>query len=173
MTFDDGPQSHITPWVLDQLQAYGAKATFFVVGENAHAHPQLIEQILDEGHALGNHTYRHMKGWGADSQDYLDDIERCRQAIPDTILFRPPYGRINTKSLAELDAYRIVMWDVLSRDYKAGLNQAKALERMKQQTTNGSIIVFHDSLKAEANLKALLPPYLEFLKESGLSSIAL
>ncbi len=173
ITFDDGPQEEITPWVLDLLKQYDVKATFFVVGENAVRHPDLIQRIVSEGHSIGNHTFHHMKGWGADSREYLDDIELCKNSIPPTILFRPPYGRINGKSLTELDAYTIVMWDVLSKDYKSGLNTEKALERMKKQTTKGSIIVFHDSIKASRNVKVLLPAYLQYLQGIGLSSKAL
>ena len=165
ITFDDGPQERITPWVLDELATYDAKATFFMVGENAESHPELVQRVVSEGHAIGNHTYHHLKGWGADTEDYLHDIDKCKKVIPPTSLFRPPYGRITSKSIDLLKEYNIIMWDVLSRDYKAGLNQEKALERVIDQTSAGSIIVFHDSLKAEHNLKYILPKYLRFLNQ--------
>lgn len=153
---------------MDELKKVNAKGTFFVVGENAERYPDMITSIADDGHQLGNHTYHHIIGWKNTEKVYLNDIEHCALHIPKTGLFRPPHGRINFKSLPKiLEDYEVVMWDVLSKDYLPRLHRKRALKRMKRLTKPGSIIVFHDSEKAEKNLKALLPPYLEFLKDNG------
>ena len=167
LTFDDGPHPEITPWVLQILKKYNAKATFFVVGENAQKYPEVIGQILAEGHQLGNHTYNHLKGWQTPNTTYLDNVKRCDSVIK-TPLFRPPYGRINWQVYKELSAKRrVVMWSLLSKDYLPGLNRKRALARLKKHTQKGDIVVFHDSQKAENNLKELLPKYLQFLVEKG------
>lgn len=173
LTFDDGPHPTITPWVLDLLKKHNALATFFVVGENAKANPKVINRILDEGHSIGNHTNRHIKGWDVTAKDYLQDIEDCADAIPETKLFRPPYGRMNREASTQMADYRIIMWDTLTRDYKPSLNCKMSLNRICGQTVNGSIVVFHDSEKAQRNLKVLLPAYLDFLKEENYLSRAL
>jgi peptidoglycan/xylan/chitin deacetylase (PgdA/CDA1 family) len=173
ITFDDGPHPTITPWVLSILKEYEAKASFFVVGENAKKYPLIIDSIIKAGHSIGNHTQRHLKGWSVEAKEYLDDIEECNDYIPQTNLFRPPYGRINNKAIAQLGDYKIVMWDNLSRDYKTGLNKSWSLKRLIKNTVPGSVVVFHDSLKAEENLKFLLPKYLEYLKYNGYKAIAI
>ena len=167
VTFDDGPHPQITPWVLDQLDRYHAKATFFVVGDNAERYPELIEEISHRGHAIGNHTQHHVKGFGMTADAYIQEIELCNQFIPERRLFRPPYGRINIASIKLLGEYKIIMWDVLSRDYLKRLDIKSALQRIKKNTVSGSIAVFHDSEKAEKNMKLLLPEYLAFLKDEG------
>lgn len=173
LTFDDGPHPEITAWVLDQLNEYSAKATFFVVGENAKRYPGLIDRIMAEGHAVGNHTNKHLKGWDVSADDYLRDIRQCAEFIPKTDLFRPPYGRMNRQASLEMSEYRIIMWDTLTRDYKPSLNRRMSLSRICAQTVPGSIVVFHDSRKAWHNLQELLPAYLEFLKKNGFRSMAL
>lgn len=167
LTFDDGPHPHITPWVLDQLDDFGAKGTFFVVGENAEKYPELIQEISRRGHSIGNHTQHHVKGFGMKDVAYIEEIYLCDKHIPEKRLFRPPYGRINFKSINQLAEYEIVMWDVLSRDYLKRLDTHEAQRRIRNKTVAGSIAVFHDSEKAEKNLKMLLPDYLSFLKDQG------
>jgi len=173
LTFDDGPHPEITPWVLDQLRIFNAKATFFIVGENAQKFPDIIKQVLDEGHAIGNHTQHHVKGWKMTSSEYIKDIRLCEEQIPTTGLFRPPYGQMNKMAGKELNEYEIIMWDILSKDYLKGLNLGLSLWRMKYYTKSGSIIVFHDSTKANDNLRFLLPRYLEFMAENGFQSVVL
>ncbi|MFY0645151.1 MAG: polysaccharide deacetylase family protein [Bacteroidia bacterium] len=173
ITFDDGPEENITPWVLDELAKHNAKATFFMVGENAKSNPELVNRIVDEGHGIGNHTYHHIKGWGADTVEYIEDIAKCKEVIPPTKLFRPPYGRITSKSIDLLKDYHIIMWDVLSRDYKPNLNRDKAIEKIVEQTSPGSIVVFHDSKKAAENLKYMLPKFLDYLSKNNYKMEAL
>ena len=170
LTFDDGPHPVVTPWVLDQLAESGHKATFFMVGQNAQKHPQIVERIKQEGHEVGNHTQHHIKGWSHEVESYVRDVEECWIHLPETDLFRPPYGRISRKSIPALSNYRVIMWDVLSRDYRPKLNWRSASRRIRNQTVEGSIIVFHDSAKAEANLRKMLPAYLQFLSTKGWSS---
>lgn len=167
LTFDDGPHPIITPWVLEQLDHYGAKGTFFVVGDNAKKYPKLIEEISERGHSIGNHTQHHVKGFGMTATAYIEEIKLCDKHIPERRLFRPPFGRINLKSIKQLTDYEIIMWDVLSRDYLKRLDANVAQRRIRRKTVDGSIAVFHDSEKAEKNLKMLLPEYLSFLKDEG------
>ncbi len=167
LTFDDGPHPDISRWVAEQLKPYGIKATFFCVGDNVRKYPETAAYLQSEGHRLGNHTMHHIKGWNNSTEDYIKDIELCQQQI-DSNLFRPPYGRISRKQIKALkDKFHIVMWSLLSCDFDRNLNKEKALNGLKSKTKNGSIVVFHDSLKAESNLRYLLPKYLEFLHQSG------
>lgn len=174
LTFDDGPHPTITPWVHALLAQYDSKGTFFVVGENAEKYPEVMDLLQANGHAIGNHTQHHMKGWGKSKEAYLQDIEMCAQIINHKRLFRPPFGRINFRAMTEICAqYEVIMWDVLTKDYLPSLNHVRALERIKKDTQPGSIVVFHDSMKAESNLRVLLPQYLTYLKENGYSMKAL
>ena len=167
LTFDDGPTPTVTPWVLDRLEEHGAKATFFCLGRNVDAHPKLYRDILERGHATGNHTYSHMKGFRASIQRYMDDVELARGLI-DSRLFRPPYGRILPAQVrAVRQKYRIIMWDVLSIDYNRKLHGDRVVKNVTQHTKPGSIIVFHDSDKARKNLYHALPRVLDFLNEQG------
>ncbi len=167
LTFDDGPHPEITPWVIDQLKPYNMSATFFCVGDNAKKYPETLALIKKEGHQLGNHTMHHIKGWNTSTTDYLKDIEQC-QDYTQSDLFRPPYGRISRQQIKALKhKFRIVMWSLLSCDFDKQLNQEEALHGLKAKTKNGSIIVFHDSVKAETNLRFLLPQYLEYLHKQG------
>lgn len=168
LTFDDGPHPEITPWVVNELDKVGAKATFFVVGENAQRYFTLVDKMQKSGHRVGNHTHRHIKGWHVSSNVYLEDIANCENYLTENTIFRPPYGQINFASIPAIrKKYEVIMWDVLSKDYLKRLNVKRALKRIKKATKPGSIIVFHDSVKAETNLKAMLPNYLKFLEEEG------
>lgn len=168
LTFDDGPHPQITPWVMAELDKVGAKATFFVVGENAEKYFNIVDEMQKSGHRVGNHTHRHIKGWRVSTKKYLEDIADCEDYLTDNTLFRPPYGQINFGAIPTIKKnYEIIMWDVLTKDYLPRLNVKRALKRIKKATKPGSIIVFHDSVKAETNLKVMLPDYLKFLEEEG------
>ncbi|MBT6235351.1 MAG: polysaccharide deacetylase family protein [Bacteroidetes bacterium] len=168
LTFDDGPHPQITPWVIDELDKVGAKGTFFMVGDNVRKHTDTFTLVKNSNNATGNHTMHHVKGWNMSAADYSQDIAQCDQQMNAQRLFRPPFGRINFKAIKAISQDKeIIMWDVLTKDYLPGLQISRALARIKKQTRPGSIIVFHDSEKAELNLKALLPPYLQFLKQEG------
>lgn len=172
LTFDDGPTPEITEWVLEQLKKYNAKATFFCIGNNIEKYPELFQKTIAEGHAIGNHTFNHLKGWKTSTEDYIENVKLFETKNPKLVtrnLFRPPYGKIKpsqSKRLRKL-GYKIIMWDVLSRDYDQTISAAQCLENVLPNVKTGSIIVFHDSLKAEHNLKYVLPKTLEFLKENG------
>ena len=170
LTFDDGPIPGPTEWVLDQLRDHRVQATFFCIGDNVQKHHQVFSRILAEGHAVGNHTFHHIKGWRTNTQTYLENVERCQQAIAPktTPFFRPPYGQISRRQIQELrKQYRIVMWDVLTQDYDASRPPEKCLRGSIRATRPGSIVVFHDSLKAERNLKFTLPRYLDHFQQLG------
>jgi peptidoglycan/xylan/chitin deacetylase (PgdA/CDA1 family) len=167
LTFDDGPIPVITPWVLDQLDKYDAKATFFCLGKNVEMHPDVFQLIRERGHSVGNHSYSHIKGWGTDSLDYVHDIDLAESLIT-TNLFRPPYGRIKPSQVHVLkERYKFILWDVLSRDYSWTLSGKGCAKNVLNVVRPGSIIVFHDSKKAEKNLRYALPIVLEGLKKKG------
>lgn len=169
-TFDDGPHPEITPWVLQQLKEYGAKATFFLVGENAAKYPEVVQQIVAEGHHIGNHTYNHIKGWNTSSYKYFKNTLKCEDHFT-TPLFRPPHGRITRSQHRQLSKkYRIIMWSVLSGDYDRQLKPKKIIDGVVNNTEPGSVIVFHDSVKAERNLRASLPETLKRLRKKGFTS---
>jgi peptidoglycan/xylan/chitin deacetylase (PgdA/CDA1 family) len=166
LTFDDGPTPGVTPWVLDQLDAAGAKATFFCLGRNVDKHPDLLNQILIAGHSVGNHSYSHLKGFRSSVRRYMDDIQLASNLI-DSKLFRPPYGRILPAQVrAVLEHYDLIMWDVLSIDYNTNLDGDRVLKNVIQNVQPGSIIVFHDSDKASDNLTFALPRTLEYLQDN-------
>jgi len=168
LTFDDGPHPTITPWVIAELDKVGAKGTFFVVGENAERYAQTISDLQANGHKVANHTQHHIKGWQSSKEIYLKDVEECAQVIGSKRLFRPPYGQINLGCMDELTGdYEVIMWDVLTKDYLKSLFVKRAQKRIQKATRPGSIVVFHDSEKAEKNLKELLPEYVQFLKSEG------
>ncbi len=167
LTFDDGPIPEVTPWVLDVLDTYGIKATFFCVGENVMRYPEIYREILHRGHRTGNHTYNHVRGLFRNSEQYLANIELARQCI-DSTLFRPPHGDMKWSQLRKLrENYQVVQWDVISRDYNPDLQPEEVLEIVKRYVRNGSIIVFHDSIKAERNMRYAMPKAIEYLKERG------
>jgi peptidoglycan/xylan/chitin deacetylase (PgdA/CDA1 family) len=167
LSFDDGPHPEITPWVLDQLRAYEAKAIFFCVGDNVQRYPEIYTRILQEGHRCGNHTQNHLNGWTSDSRAYLRNITLCSSLVKSPF-FRPPYGRMK-KSQAKLITknYTVVMWDVLSGDFDRNTPKEKCLENTLRFSREGSIVVFHDSEKAKENLYYTLPRYLEAMKSKG------
>lgn len=172
LTFDDGPHPHITPWVLQQLAAYDAQATFFCIGNNVERYPHVYREIIRQGHAVGNHTYHHLNGWKTEAGTYLKDVKKAAGLI-DAPLFRPPYGRIKrnqAKGIAEAmkrESSRIIMWDVLSGDFDQNFSPEKCLDNVLRNICPGSIVVFHDSEKAFPNLKMILPEVLRKLKVDG------
>ncbi len=167
LTFDDGPTPGITDWVLDQLALRGAKATFFCLGRNADRYPELLERIREEGHTVGNHTYSHLRGFREKSYAYYEDVVMANKVLQSD-LFRPPYGRITPRQLSYLSSrFRVVLWSVLSMDYSKRISPAKSLSIVQRNTRSGDIIVFHDSLKAQRNLRYVLPRALDYLQEKG------
>jgi peptidoglycan-N-acetylglucosamine deacetylase len=173
LTFDDGPHPTITPWVLDQLRLYNVKATFFCIGRNVEKYPDIFQQVLKEGHSIGNHTYHHLNGWKTNDQKYLDDVSKASQIIRSN-LFRPPYGRIKNSQARKIqDAMqtndaKIIMWDVLSADFDSLFSPENCLNNVIENVSPGSIIVFHDSEKAFINLEYVLPKTLQSFKQAGI-----
>ena len=176
LTFDDGPIPEVTPWVLNQLAAAKAKATFFCIGDNAFKHPDLVTEILKQGHALGNHTQNHCKGTETDTQTYVDNTLafHAKTGIQ-TKLFRPPYGKLSGAQARELKklGYTLVMWSLLSYDWDKSFSPEKIQRILRKNVQPGSIIVFHDSLKAENNLRQVLPNFLSALNDMGLVMLPL
>lgn len=178
LTFDDGPTPDITPWVLDTLKSFGARATFFCIGKNIVNDPDIFQRILDERHTIGNHTYNHLKGWRSKTPDYIENFllaektiqsETRNQKLEIVKLFRPPYGQIKPQQgskIMEL-GYKVVMWDVLSFDWEATITEEDCLNNVLSKSKAGSIIVFHDSVKASRNMKYALPKVLEHFTKEG------
>lgn len=165
LTFDDGPVPDVTPWVLDTLAKYNIKATFFMVGENIQKHPEVFKRVCDEGHKVGNHTFNHLKAWSVSKDEYFRNINKSTKYVPSP-LFRPPYGQLYpwyTKVLLK-DFEKVVLWDVLSRDYDKSLTPQAVFNNVKCNVREGSIIVFHDSIKSFTNLKYALPATIEYLQ---------
>lgn len=169
LSFDDGPDPEITPRVLDLLKAHDAKATFFCIGKNVEAHPELYQRIIDEGHMIGNHSYSHQSGWKMDTDSYLKDVKKAAGLIYSK-LYRPPYGQIKPSQYKALKKdYEIVMWDVMPGDFDAKISKEQCLNLVKEKTKNGSIIVLHDSPVAKEKLEYVLPRVLEYYGERGFS----
>lgn len=167
LTFDDGPIPEATPWVLDLLDRYGIKATFFMVGQNVERHPQLLEEVRKRGHRVGNHTMRHMQGAKVSLERYLGDVEEA-QALLQTDLFRPPHGWLKPGQMKALRSrYRVIMYDLVTRDYSRRLTAGDVLRNVRRYTRPGSIIVFHDSLKSLPRIREALPAALEWLMKEG------
>ena len=172
LTFDDGPHPRITPWVLDELRKHEAKATFFCIGKNVVQYPAIYQRLLTEGHVAGNHTYSHLNGWKTKTGSYVEDVKKAAVVI-DSVLFRPPYGRISRRQAKQLSVIgrernvKVVMWDVLSADFDASITPETCAGIVLQHVEPGSIVVFHDSEKAFPNLKFALPKVLKQLKEEG------
>lgn len=180
LTFDDGPTPKITEWVLAQLEQYKAKATFFCIGTNIHDNPAIFRKLLDCGHSIGNHTFNHVNGWHVENESYLNDVNRCDAQIKNvlpagTTLFRPPYGKLNrsqSKALLVL-GYKIIMWDILSADFDTKISPEKCLQNVLGNINPGTIIIFHDSVKAFGNLETVLPKTLQYLAENGYECAAI
>lgn len=175
LTFDDGPIPEVTPWVLDLLDSRGAKATFFMVGQNAERYPRLVDAVRSRGHAIGNHTMHHMQGAKATVEEYRADIaaaEPClRLGAGAARLFRPPHGlmRFGQGRMVRREGYAIVMHDVVARDYDAGQSPGRVVHNVMRNVRPGSVVVFHDSLKAWPRLREALPAVLDALIEQGVA----
>jgi peptidoglycan/xylan/chitin deacetylase (PgdA/CDA1 family) len=184
LTFDDGPIPEITEYVLQQLKDFQAKATFFCVGDNVSKHPDVFQKIIEQGHKVGNHSYNHLNGWKTEDTQYLSNIGKAdetllKHLLPENLtsyqsktsskkLLRPPYGKIKRRQAARLlDNYEIIMWDVLTGDFDTQLAPEKCLKIALRYPTKGSIVIFHDSLKASPNLRYVLPRFLKHYTEAG------
>jgi len=170
LSFDDGPHPDITPYVLEQLEKYRAKATFFCIGKNVERYPDTYQAILTAGHRVGNHTQNHLNGWKTSNRDYLQNIKEASTYI-NSNLFRPPYGRIRKEQASlirqEFPTMKIIMWNILSADFDTSIDDKKCTDNVLSNTSNGSIIVYHDSEKAFPRLKNSLPQVLDSLVEKG------
>ena len=175
LTFDDGPIPEVTPQVLAILAHYHVKATFFMVGENIDKHPDVFAQVLDAGHSVGNHTYNHLKGWKTNFDDYMSNVAQCEEAITNhqspitNHLFRPPYGKATLRQRMALHkkGYRLIYWDILTRDYEPTRTPEAMLAQIRRNVRPGSIINFHDSLKSNERMLAVLPQAIEYLQAQG------
>ena len=167
LTFDDGPVPEVTPEVLEILDKYGWKATFFCVGENVQKNPELYNEILRQGHKTANHSFNHLKGFKYSTFDYVANVKKAADFI-DSKLFRPPYGRITRKQARLIrNDYEIIMWDVITHDYNQNLTNDEVFKNVKNNLRKGSIVVFHDSIKAKDNVLNVLPRAIEFWKANG------
>ena len=167
LTFDDGPIPEVTPWVLDVLDEYNVKATFFMVGQNIERHPDLLKEVLKRGHVAANHTLHHIRGFGISPEEYLADVEKCERYLNSSIV-RPPHGWLTPSQLKALkQKYKVVMYDLVTRDYSKKTKAEDVIKNVKKFTRDGSIIVFHDSLKSYDKLKKALPESLEWLLSKG------
>lgn len=168
LTFDDGPVPGPTEFVLDELKKVNAKATFFCIGDNVGKHPDIFRQVLEAGHVVGNHTFNHWNGWKYSSESYFQNVALCDNVMGGKqLFFRPPYGRIKRSQISLLADRTIVMWDVLTHDYAQSLSEDRCLRGTIKATRPGSIVVFHDSLKAERNMKYVLPRFLNHFAALG------
>ena len=169
LTFDDGPIPNVTEWVLDVLEQYQAKATFFCVGDNIRKHPQVFNKVRQARHSIGNHTFNHLNGWKTSKEIYLNNVSKFESVAGKEVqLFRPPYGKITSSQAATIQqTHQIIMWDVLSGDFDHTLSPQDCLKKSIQYTEKGTIIIFHDSLKAQKTLEFVLPRYLEHFHTLG------
>jgi peptidoglycan/xylan/chitin deacetylase (PgdA/CDA1 family) len=168
LTFDDGPTSEITTFILNELKKHKVKATFFCIGKNVKKHPTIYERIKKEGHSVGNHTYNHLNGFRTNNTNYIENIQQAEKLI-ESNLFRPPYGRLKSSQAKSIikKGYKIIMWDVLSGDFDTTITPEKCLKNVLNKTTNGSIIVMHDSEKAKDKIFYTLPKILNYYQEKG------
>lgn len=179
LTFDDGPVPGVSDFVLDQLSKKGMKATFFMVGDNVRKHTSLAGEVLSAGHSIGNHTYFHLKGTSTNHWAYLKDTLRCQYCLEDslnasTTLFRPPYGLMTKAQFDSLKTrYEIVLWDVLSGDYDLKQDATTCLQKSKQYTQSGSIVLFHDQEKTAEKIKRILPDFLNWVEDQGFQTKSL
>tara|TARA_B100001250_G_scaffold114092_1_gene96548 strand:+ start:4711 stop:5322 length:612 start_codon:yes stop_codon:yes gene_type:complete len=168
LTFDDGPSEESTPFILKTLKEEQIKATFFLVGEQIRQHPRLVQDIIKEGHVVGNHSYSHQNGWTSNNTTYLKDVEKCQALMPENTLFRPPYGKISRTQIKCLKKkYQIILWDVLSWDFSTNITPQKIKKNVLANTTEGSIIVFHNNQKSLKNLSPILKEIIQKLKRKG------
>lgn len=176
LTFDDGPVPEITPWVLDQLREYKAKATFFCIGENIKKNPEVFQQVISEGHTIGNHSFHHLNGWKTSTSKYVYDVLSTEDLLskkypvkPLPKLFRPPFGKIKNSQARKLskEGFKIVMWDVISWDFDHNVQKETCYKNIVENASEGSLIVFHDSRKASKNLHYALPKVLKYFAEKG------
>jgi peptidoglycan-N-acetylglucosamine deacetylase len=168
LTFDDGPIPIVTDFVLAQLNNNDAKATFFVIGENVQKNEAIFNQILANGHSIGNHTFSHCNGWNTDNEQFIKDFKNCENTLPKNNLFRPPYGKINKKQAKTiLKTHKIIMWSVIAGDFLPELDPEICLQKCIKYTKSGTVIVFHDSVKAFPILQYVLPKYIAYFKEKG------
>ena len=175
LTFDDGPIPNITEFVLEELSKYQAKATFFCIGENIQKYPNILQTLINQGHTVANHTFNHLKGWNTEDDIYLENFRKCEKIIGSKLIpnsynlipkFRPPYGRIKKSQASEiLKTHEIIMWDVLSGDYDQSTSKETVLKKSIQYSEAGSIVLFHDSIKASKNMMYALPRFLEYYSE--------
>jgi len=173
LTFDDGPVPIVTPKVLSILKSYNAKATFFMVGENAQRYPDILSQVVSDGHQIGNHTFNHLNGTKVSDISYYRNINKAKEYI-DSNLFRPPYGRIRPRQISEIKKkYQIVLWSVLSGDFDESISEKKCLSNVIKNSKSGSIIVFHDSLKAQERMLFALKGTLEHFSNLGFEFLAI
>ena len=184
LTFDDGPIPEITEWILEELRIHNAKATFFCIGKNVEANPELFEKIVTQGHSIGNHTHNHLNGWKSNTSDYIENFQdgektlakcsaKLNYALPK--FFRPPYGKIKKSQAKKIKnkGYKIIMWDIVSGDFDRNISQEKCLNNIIKNIEAGSIVVFHDSLKAYRNLKYALPKVLAYLQDNNFKCVQL
>ena len=171
LTFDDGPVPEVTPQLLDILRKAGVHATFFMVGDNVRKYPELAARVVAEGHRVGNHTFNHLRGTKYSLEEYMANVAQAAVVLPETKLFRPPYGRLKAAEKRALLAqgYEIVLWDVLTHDYDASYSTEKLVEIVKCYVRNGSIINFHDSVKSNERMLAAVPQVIDYLKREGYS----
>lgn len=190
LTFDDGPIPEVTTWVIEILKQYKAKATFFCIGDNVNKHPNVFQQIIEDGHSIGNHTYHHLNGWNTKTKYYINNCEKCEDSLNRVQdnkspiktqeseinnLFRPPFGKLTLKQSKNLQkkGFHIIMWDVLSADFDTEISNEKYLENVLKNIQPGSIVVFHDSLKSNEKLRYVLPKVLDYLKVNHLACEAI
>jgi peptidoglycan/xylan/chitin deacetylase (PgdA/CDA1 family) len=179
LTFDDGPVPEVTDFVLNELDRFEMKATFFMVGDNVKKNPDLAKAVKDGGHAIGNHTYHHVNGYKTPDHIYLKEVKECQSILEEVLeiktnIFRPPYGRITKSQYQALSPeFEVIMWDVLSGDYDRNLSAEKCLQKSIKYTQNGSLIVFHDQIKTKTIIREVLPSYLNFIYESGFETATL
>lgn len=168
LTFDDGPEPEVTSWILSTLNELQVKATFFLIGKNIVKFPELIKSIKRNKHVVGNHSFSHKNGWLTKHDTYIKDIKRCQQLMKDNNLFRPPYGKISLRQQNSINKqYKIILWDILSMDFKENITKEKIIDNVLENVEPGSIIVFHNNLKSFANLKLTLKEIILELKKNG------
>ena len=170
LTFDDGPSPEVTPFILSILNEEQVKATFFLVGKQIKKYPYLVEQIIENGHIIANHSYSHKSGWQSNSNFYINDVEKCQQLMPENKLFRPPYGKISPRQISHLKKkYKIILWDVLGGDFYMKKKPLEIKKNILKYTKSGSIIVLHNNTKSFKNLNPILKETIQKLKQRGFS----